>query len=70
MKKKITDREPLILKELTQNNENGNFTLKLDPEDTKSFSFGVYKYDFEFTDVEGNVCTFLLGDFELTEEVY
>ena len=40
------------------------------PEDTKSQKFGTYKYDLEFTDIDGYVDTILKGDFIIEEEVY
>lgn len=43
--------------------------LKLDPMDTKKFSFGKYVYDIEITFANGDVDTFISGEFELTPEV-
>lgn len=40
------------------------------PEDTKNQKFGTYKYDLEFTDIDGFVDTILRGDFVIAEEVY
>lgn len=40
------------------------------PEDTKNQKFGTYKYDLEFTDIDGFVDTILKGDFIIAEEVY
>ena len=40
------------------------------PEDTKDQKFGTYKYDLEFTDIDGFVDTILKGDFVIAEEVY
>lgn len=40
------------------------------PEDTKTQKFGTYKYDLEFTDIDGFVDTILKGDFIIAEEVY
>lgn len=40
------------------------------PEDTKSQKFGTYKYDLEFTNIDGFVDTILRGDFIISEEVY
>lgn len=40
------------------------------PEDTKDQKFGSYKYDLEFTDIDGFVDTIMRGDFVISEEVY
>lgn len=44
--------------------------LYFEPEDTKSQKFGTYKYDLEFTDIDGFVDTILRGNFIISEEVY
>ena len=43
--------------------------LHLDPSDTKKLQFGKYVYDIEITFDNGDVDTFISGDFELTPEV-
>lgn len=43
--------------------------LKLEPTDTKRFNFGKYVYDIEITFANGDVDTFISGEFELTPEV-
>lgn len=67
MKKKIDDAEPLILKDIPID----SMTLKLEPRDTKSLNYGSYKYDIEYTSVDGDVDTFIgPANFIITEEVY
>ena len=67
MKKKIDDEEPLILKDIPID----TMTLKLAPEDTKTLKYGSYKYDIEYTSVDGDVDTFIgPANFNITEEVY
>ena len=67
MKKKIDDAEPLILKDIPID----SMTLKLEPRDTKSLAYGSYKYDIEYTSVDGDVDTFIgPANFIITEEVY
>lgn len=68
MKNKISDdEEPLILKDIPID----TMTLKLEPEDTKPLKYGVYKYDIEYTSVDGDVDTFIgPANFNITEEVY
>lgn len=48
---------------------NDTLILKLDPSDTKRLSFGKYVYDIEITFSNGDVDTFISGEFELTPEV-
>lgn len=43
--------------------------LHLNPADTKRLSFGKYVYDIEITFYNGDVDTFISGEFELTPEV-
>lgn len=43
--------------------------LKLDPSDTKRMSFGKYVYDIEITFSNGDVDTFITGEFEVLPEV-
>lgn len=67
LKKKITDAEPLILKSIPTD----TLILKIEPEDTKSLSFGSYRYDIEYTSVDGDVDTFIgPATFNITEEVH
>lgn len=68
LKRKIDDaEEPLILKDIPIS----TMILKLNPEDTKSLSYGSYKYDIEYTSVDGDVDTFIgPANFNITEEVY
>ena len=67
MKKKIGDEEPIILKDIPIE----SMILKLEPEDTKPLSCGSYKYDIEYTSVDGDVDTFIgPANFNITEEVY
>lgn len=59
--------EPIILKNIDIN----DMTLRIDPEDTKTLSYGTYYYDIEYTSEEGYVDTFIgPSSFKLTEEVY
>lgn len=67
MKKKITDDEPLLIKEIPYD----TLILTLDPEDTSSLSFGSYIYDVELTTSDGFVNTFITkSTIKITEEVY
>lgn len=67
MKKKIDDAEPLILKDIPIE----TMILKLVPEDTKALTYGSYKYDIEYTSVDGDVDTFIgPANFTITEEVH
>lgn len=43
--------------------------LHLAPSDTKKLAFGNYVYDIEITFVNGDVDTFIRGEFKLEEEV-
>lgn len=58
--------EVLILKDIPID----TMVLRIDPADTKSLSFGKYKYDIEFTDALGAVTTVLEAIFEVAKEVY
>lgn len=67
LKKKVTDDETLILKNISPS----DLILELKPEDTKSLSFGSYKYDIELTTSGGDVDTFIgPATFNITEEVH
>lgn len=61
------DKDPLILKDIPVS----TMELRLDPNDTKSLPFGLYKYDIELTRENGIVTTPIADeDFEITPEVY
>lgn len=61
-----SDPKPLITKEVPTN----TMILALEPEDTKPFGFGNYKYDLEITMDDGRVDTFINnGDLILVPEV-
>lgn len=67
MKQKISDPEPLILKDIPIE------TMKLIilPEDTKELPFGNYIYDIQLTKANGTIDTFITkSKFILTEEVW
>lgn len=65
IKKKISDKNALIEKTFGENS-----TIKIEPEDTKGFTFGVYKYDVELTTKNGDVYTVVApNDFHVCEEV-
>ena len=67
LKKKYTDEDPLILKQIPID----TMVLHLEPEDTKELAFGTYCYDVELTKANGDVDTFIAeAEFELTKEVY
>lgn len=67
LKSKISDKEPLILKEIPIS----TMMLLLYPEDTKDLPFGQYFYDVELTKASGAVSTFITkSKLNLTEEVY
>jgi len=44
-------------------------TLELEPEDTKCLSFGNYVYDIEMNFANGDIDTFIQGEFRIAEEV-
>lgn len=68
-KKKYTDAEPVINKEV----DTTAMLLVLDPEDTKDLQMGSmkgrYVYDIELTQADGTVDTFIRGDLVLLEEI-
>jgi hypothetical protein len=67
MKKNINDEDVLILKDVDLD----SMEVVIEPEDTKSLSYGTYKYDIELTTVGGFVDTFIgPANFKITEEVY
>lgn len=68
MKAKYTDPDEnvLIVKDIPLD----TMILEILPEDTKSLKFNkTYVYDIQYTDLQGHVDTFILGNFTLTEEV-
>lgn len=67
LKKKVTDAEPLIVKEIPID----TMVLAIEPEDTKPLAFGIYRYDMEITTANGYVDTFIgPADFNVKEEVH
>lgn len=48
---------------------NDDLILHLEPKDTKKLAFGNYVYDIEITFANGDVDTFIKGEFELLPEV-
>lgn len=66
-KSDYTDESPLILKDIPTD----TMLLQLDPDDTKTLSFGTYEYDIEITFADGYVDTFITAEkFKLTKEVH
>lgn len=67
LKKKYSDIEPLILKQIPTD----TLLLHLTHEDTESLNVGSYVYDIELTHANGDVDTFIdKAIFAITEEVY
>lgn len=67
MKAKVSDENPLILKEIPIS----TMMLLLRPEDTKDLAFGTYFYDVELRKSNGAVSTFITkSKINITEEVY
>lgn len=72
LKKKYTDAEPLIVKNIPVN----TLLLELDPDDTKELEPATYVFDIELTTHDGIVDTFIPPEpeetarFILTKEVY
>lgn len=67
MKKNYYQKNPDLLKAIP----NDTLILEIDPEDTKAFPFGRYKYDIEITTQSGDVDTFInRADFYILEEVH
>lgn len=61
------DETPLILKDIPIS----TLILHLEPDDTKSLSFGKYEYDIEITKASGDVDTFIkAAPFTITKEVH
>lgn len=65
MKQTYTGNRLLIIKPIPID----TLVLQLDPQDTKTFSFGRYVYDIEITFANGDVDTFISGELELTPEI-
>ena len=65
-KYKDSDEDVLIVKTIP----NDTLLLKIEPEDTKELPMGkTYVYDIQLTDANGNIDTFILGNFTVSEEV-
>lgn len=65
MKQNFTSNKVLIYKTIPTD----TMILHLVPNDTKKFAFGKYVYDIEITFENGDVDTFISGEFELLPEV-
>jgi len=66
LKKYLTDPAPMLVKDIPID----TMILKIKPEDTKSFPFGIYHYDMELIHRNGDTDTFIEDSiFELTREV-
>lgn len=66
LKRKYTDEETTIYKTIP----NDTLILELEPNDTKTLSFGSYVYDIQITHADGKVDTFIdRARLVLTEEV-
>lgn len=66
LKRQITDKTPLIVKEI----DTETLQMVLEAEETK-LPVGQYKYDIELTTAQGYVDTFIPpASFRITEEVY
>lgn len=66
MKQRYSDPTPILVKTIP----NETLILLINPEDTKSLSYGAYKYDIELTTATGIVDTFIpRADFKILEEV-
>ena len=64
--KEYKDTEPLLTKTVS----NDTMQLVIEPEDTKSLSFGTYVYDMQITFANGDVDTFITpSSFVLKPEV-
>lgn len=67
MKRRLQDAAPCILKDIDPD----TLVLKLEPEDTKELTMNcTYIYDVELTKANGDVCTFISGNFTVTGEVH
>ena len=65
LKKDYYDDEALIEKTIP----NATLMLHLEPDDTKERDYSRYVYDIELTKANGDVDTFISGNFELLPEV-
>lgn len=68
MKKKYRDSDDKIL--INRQIPLDTMLLELESADTKTFAFGEYDYDIEYTDAQGHPDTFIEGKLNLTKEVY
>lgn len=67
MKHRYTDTNVLINKNIPID----SLQLKIEPQDTKGLTMGkTYVYDIELTNAYGDVDTFIMGNFTVTQEVY
>lgn len=68
MKKDYSDESVLVRSVAVI--DDGDITITIQPEDTKSLDYGSYKYDIQLTTSDGIVDTFIdRATIELTEEV-
>ncbi len=65
LKQSYSSSKVLIHKDIP----NDTLVLHLAPSDTKKLAFGNYVYDIEITFANGDVDTFIRGEFKLEEEV-
>lgn len=65
LKQSYSSSKVLIHKDIP----NDTLVLYLAPSDTKKLAFGNYVYDIEITFANGDVDTFIRGEFKLEEEV-
>lgn len=65
MKRDYKDQTTLVSRVIP----NDTLVLELEPEDTKSLGFGLYRYDIEITYANGDVDTFIRDALELLEEI-
>ena len=65
MKQSYTSNRVLIRKTIPTD----TMILHLVPNDTKKLAFGKYVYDIEITFENGDVDTFIKGEFEITPEI-
>lgn len=65
VKRRYSDSDTAIKKQVPTD----TMVLELEPADTKSLQFADYVYEFEYTDSDGHVDTFLNGTLSITSEV-
>lgn len=65
VKRRYSDSDVAIKKKVPVD----TMLMELEPDDTKSLQFADYVYEFEYTDSDGHVDTFLNGTFSITSEV-